>query len=97
MPERNSELSQLRNIGPTIEQRLREVQINTRRELEAIGPVEAFRRIKEKHPDRTIPVCYYLYSFQGALLDVHWEALPEDMKALLRREAGVEDERGRRR
>jgi DNA transformation protein len=96
MARRSSELSQLHNIGATIEERLREVEINTRRELEAVGPVEAFRRIKARHPERTIPVCYYLYSFQGALLDLHWDDLPEEIRASLRREAGVEDESGRR-
>jgi DNA transformation protein len=97
MPPRSSELSRLRNIGPTIEKRLLEAAIRTRRELEEAGPVEAYRRIKVKHPEQTIPVCYYLYSFQGALLDLHWDDLPEEMKASLRREAGVEESRGRRR
>lgn len=97
MARRSSELSGLRNIGPTIEQRLREVAVTTRRELEAIGAVEAYRRIKARYPGRTIPVCYYLYSLQGALVDLHWDDLPAEIKASLRREAGVEDEHGRRR
>jgi len=97
VPRRSSELSELRNIGPTIEQRLREINISSRRELEEVGPVEAYRRIRAKNPGRTIPVCYYLYSFQGALLDLHWDELPEEIKAFLRREAGVEEKRGRRR
>jgi DNA transformation protein and related proteins len=97
MPPRSSELSQLRNIGPTIEQRLNDISVRTKRDLEAVGPAEAYRRIRAKHSDRMMSVCYYLYSLQGALLDVHWDDLPEDMKASLRREAGVKDDRGHRR
>jgi DNA transformation protein len=97
MARRSSELSQLHNIGPTIEQRLREIAVSSRLELEAVGPDEAYRRIKANYPDRTIPVCYYLYSLQGALLDLHWDDLPEEVKASLRREAGVEEKRGHRR
>jgi DNA transformation protein len=96
MGRKSSELSQLRNIGPTIEKRLREVSVRTRTDLEAVGPVEAYRRIKAKHPDRTIPVCYYLYSLQGALLDVYWDDLPEGMKASLREAVDEESKRGTR-
>jgi DNA transformation protein len=91
------DLAKLRNIGPTIRKRLSEASINTRDELEAIGPVEAFRRISANNPGQTIPVCYYLYSLQGALTDQHWDAIPEDVKADLRQRAGVDKPTRRRR
>ena len=84
-----SELSALANIGPTIERRLNEIAVRSRSDLAEIGPVEAYRRIKARNPQKTISVCYYLYSLQGALIGCHWDDLPDDQKADLRREAGV--------
>lgn len=88
MSDKQSELSQLRNIGPTIEQRLHQIGIYTKHDLERVGAVEAYKRICEHNPGTTISVCYYLYSLQGALLDIYWDDLPEDMKEQLRQEAG---------
>lgn len=76
----SEELAQLRNIGPTIRRRLMEIGIHSRADLRRIGPVRAYRRICENYPNQTIPVCYYLYSLQGALMDVHWDELPGPLK-----------------
>lgn len=77
-------VDQLRNIGPTIARRLREIGIHTRDELQAVGAAVAYFRICEAYPGQTIPVCYYLYSFEGALRDEHWDALgPQVKKQLL--------------
>jgi len=35
-----------------------------------------------------MPICYYLYSFQGAFDGVHWDALSPATKELLK-DAGV--------
>jgi len=45
-------------------------------------------RIKEKHPNETLPVCYYLYSFEGALSDKHWDEISEQIKQQLRAQVG---------
>ncbi len=73
----------LRNIGPTIAARLEAVNIRTVGDLKAIGPAQAYRRVRENNPGVTIPVCYYLYALQGALDDVHWAALSAEMKQKL--------------
>jgi DNA transformation protein and related proteins len=86
MRHATSELGQLKNSGATIEQRLNEIGVFSRVDLAKLGPVKSFRRIKENHPDKTIPVCYYLYSLQGALDNVHWDALPAKLKADLRKQ-----------
>lgn len=83
-----TELSQLTNIGPTIERRLNAIGVHSRAELEKIGPAEAYRRISAAHPGQTMSVCYYLYSLQGALDGVYWDALPADTRARLLREIG---------
>lgn len=76
-------LSELKNIGPTIEKRLREIGIQSKEDLERIGPAKAYMRIRQKYPDKTIPVCYYLYSFQGALEGKHWDDISEKTKQSL--------------
>jgi DNA transformation protein len=86
-------LRDLKNIGPTIEKRLRSVGIETAEQLARVGPVEAWRRLARANPGATVPVCYYLYSLEGALRGVHWDALPASVKSRLRREANVEETR----
>lgn len=79
----------LRNIGPTVEQRLTSIGVVSRDDLAAMGPVEAYRRLSRKHPDKRLPVCYYLYSLEAALRDVHWDELTTEEKRKLRDQAGV--------
>ncbi|MCI0402181.1 MAG: TfoX/Sxy family protein [Acidobacteria bacterium] len=79
----------LKNIGPTIAARLEAVGIKTVADLRSIGPAKAYTRVKAVHSGTTIPVCYYLYSLQGALDGVHWDALPPTVKKKLLKEAGV--------
>lgn len=84
MTDKSIPVEQLKNVGPTIARRLREIGIRTKYELRTVGAVTAYRRICAKYPDRTIPVCYYLYSLEGALRDQHWDALsPRVRKQLL--------------
>jgi DNA transformation protein and related proteins len=87
MMKRKSELTALKNIGATIEQRLNEIGVFSHADLAKLGPVKAYQGIKENYPDKTIPVCYYLYSLQGALDGVHWDALPANVKVELRKQA----------
>jgi len=83
-------LKGLKNIGPTIAARLGEVGISTVGDLRRVGVVKAFQMVRANNADKTIPVCYYLYSLQGALQGVHWDALSKQTKHRLAREAGVE-------
>lgn len=79
-----TDLSTLVNIGKTIEQRLNEVGIYSREELEKIGPVEAWRKIKRKYPHQNISARYYLYSLQGALIDARRTELPPKVESQLK-------------
>lgn len=80
----NKDLSKAKNIGATIEKRLNEIGVFSLADLAEMTSVEAFKRIRDNYPDKTIPVCYYLYSLEGALLDIHWSALPSELKEELR-------------
>ncbi len=79
----------LKNIGPTIAARCEAVGIKTVGSLRAIGAAKAYKRVKAGHPGTTIPVCYYLFSLQGALDGLHWDALSPAVKEKLLKEAGV--------
>ncbi|WP_373701122.1 MULTISPECIES: TfoX/Sxy family DNA transformation protein [Bacteroidales] len=35
-----------------------------------------------------MPVCYYLYSLQGALMDLHWNEISEELKQELLKQVG---------
>lgn len=80
MTTKSTPVEKLRNIGPTIARRLTEIGIHTHGDLRSIGAVTAYQRIRAKNPGKTIPVCYYLYSLEGALRDRHWDALIPKLK-----------------
>jgi len=85
---RNRSLTDLKNIGKTIAGRLNEVGIFSEADLKLVGAVGAHRLIKERHPNETLAVCYYLYSFEGALTDKHWNELGEERKQQLKAQVG---------
>ncbi|MCU7917977.1 MAG: TfoX/Sxy family protein [Candidatus Thiodiazotropha sp. (ex Epidulcina cf. delphinae)] len=84
----NRKLIELKNIGKKIAGRLSEVGIFSEDELRRVGAAEAHRMIREKYPDETLPVCYYLYSFEGALRDKHWNDISQERKLELKRMIG---------
>jgi len=86
--KKNRELIELKNIGKKIASRLNEVGIFSEDELRNVGPVGAHKMIKEKYPAETLSVCYYLYSFEGALSDKHWDDIGEKRKRELSEKIG---------
>lgn len=76
-------LNAAKNIGATIEKKLNKIGVFTMADLAEKTPVKAYQEIKKLTPEKTLPVCYYLYSLQGALLDMHWDDLPKEMKMSL--------------
>lgn len=81
-------MTALKNIGPKSRVWLAEIGIHTLEDLEALGAVETYRRLKANRP--TEVSLNMLWALQGALLNIHWNALSPDMKADLR--AHVESE-----
>lgn len=92
----NENIAKLRNIGPTIRKRLNEIGVHTRADLQRVGPVKAYKRICQNYPNQTIPVCYYLYSLHGALMDAHWDDLPNAVKEELYAQAKGRKRGGKR-
>lgn len=84
MTSRHSDLLQLKNLGAASVNILRAIGINNYEDLQEVGPVEAYRRIKA----RGINVSkVMLYALQGALTDTHWNDLAPDLKTQLVEEA----------
>lgn len=86
-PNSNS-LQGAKNIGTTILKRLNEIGIYSLADLADMTPVSVYKKICAQNPGKNFPVCYYLYSLEGALLDLHWDDLPEDFKKDLRKQVG---------
>jgi DNA transformation protein and related proteins len=78
----------IKNIGSTINKRLSEIGVNTLEDLQKIGAAQAYLKIKSHYPDKTLPVCYYLYSLEGALTNLHWDDIPETRKQILLKAIG---------
>lgn len=77
MSDRDSELLQLKNLGIASVNILNAIGVHSRSELQTMGPVQAYVRIKERgiHVSKVM-----LYALQGALDDKHWNDLSKDIK-----------------
>ncbi|MDP6810344.1 MAG: TfoX/Sxy family DNA transformation protein [Pseudomonadales bacterium] len=76
----------LKNIGPTIAKNLQLIGIRTRADLEKATPAGAYLHLCASFQNTTSPVCYYLYSLEGALRDKHWDDLSPKLKDKLQAE-----------
>ena len=77
-------VSALKNIGKTSAGWLREIGVETRRDLVEMGPVMVYKILKHQKPGVSLNL---LYGLQAALLDIHWTALPSVIKKTLKAEA----------
>jgi len=70
----------LRNIGPKSAAQLRQVGVRTIEDLRAVGSLEAFVKLKRAGFK---PSLNLLYSLEGALLDCHWQQVPDERRSEL--------------
>lgn len=76
----DSDLLALKNLGITSVNWLHAVGVRSRADLEHIGAVQAYNRIRE----RGIKVSkVLLYALEAALRDIHWSELGADEKQAL--------------
>ena len=72
-----SDLLFLPNLGPKSVAWLQEAGIQCRSDLEGCGSIEAFLRVEELG---VAPSLNLLWSLEGALHDLPWEMIPEEIK-----------------
>src|SRR5215468_12570707 len=74
------EKDKIRNVGPKSAAWLRQVGVRTQADLERLGPVEAFMKVKRAG---FRPSLNLLYALAGAIENCHWADLPDERKAAL--------------
>lgn len=82
-------LKNAKNIGPKIEKELNAIGVFTLSDLAQLTAAKAYTAMCRANPDKTLPVCYYLYSLHGALLNMHWDDLSAELKLDLKKQAGL--------
>jgi DNA transformation protein len=75
----------IKNIGPKGMQWLKSIGIESHEDLERMGSVEAYRKLKETIPGVNILM---LYAMEAALWDLHWNDLPPEIKSSLHDQVG---------
>ncbi len=76
-------VDELKNLGPVSRQWLSAVGISTRSDLERLGSIEAFLRVRET-VEGAKPSLNLLYAMEAALRGLHWTKLPAEVKRELR-------------
>ena len=66
--------AKLRNIGPKSAAWLRQVGLRSLEDVAAIGAVDAYMKVRRAGFK---PSLNLLYSLEGALLDCHWQEVPD--------------------
>ena len=74
----------LRNIGPKSAAWLRQVGLRTRADIAGVGAVGAYMRVRRAGFK---PSLNLLYALEGALLDCHWQEIPDTRRSELIGEA----------
>ena len=70
----------MRNIGPKSAAWLRQVGLRSLDEITAIGTVEAFMKVRRAGFK---PSLNLLYALEGAILDCHWQEIPDQRRTEL--------------
>ena len=85
-------VSKLLNLGPKSTAWLEQVGIRTRADLERVGSVKAWLKVREAGLETSLNL---LWALEGALLDLRWDRLPPAVKDNLRQRAGLKRQRRR--
>ena len=75
--ELDTPIENLRNLGPNSAAWLRDIGVQTRAELEDLGPAFAYQMVKKDQPIVSVNL---LWSMAAALMNKDWRELSEDEK-----------------
>ncbi len=82
-------IQDMRNLGPAMDKWLAEVEIYTAEDLQEIGVIEAYHRLKFRFGKEI--TLNALYAMHAALLDCDWRELQPETKTQLRQQAEKQD------
>lgn len=77
----DTNLIELKNLGPKSTAMLNAIGIHTRVDLENMGAIDSYRALKAQGYKVNLNL---LYAIEAALLDTHWTKLPDDIKQHLK-------------
>ena len=83
--ELDTPVENLRNLGPASAGWLHEINVHTLADLQRLGPVAAYRRVRQQRIDVSLNL---LWALAAALKDQDWRELSPEEKQRLQREAG---------
>lgn len=100
MPRRNPQepttpLKDVKGLGPRSVTWLADAGITTLQQLETLGAVEAYRRVKAAHANTV--TLNMLWGLQAVLLGISWQQVPAQLKEDLRRQLEEQPRLPRRR
>jgi DNA transformation protein and related proteins len=76
----------IRNIGPQTTKRLESIGIKTLEDIETLGVVEVYERLKLAYPEKVS--LNALWALQGAILDIPWNEISKSIKENLKQQLG---------
>lgn len=79
-----SKIAEMINLGPKSAERLAAVGIMDADSLRQTGAAAAYRAVKTRFPNDTS--LNLLWAIQGALMELHWRDVPDEIKQQLRDE-----------
>ena len=74
-------IASLKNLGPKSAERIVAVGIGGPDEIRELGAAVVFHRVKSGFPDSTS--LNLLWALQGALMEIHWHDIPDEIKRQL--------------
>ena len=83
MQAKKSEISKLRNLGPTSEKILNSIDVYTLDDIKELTPVVIFHILKSKGYNVSLNI---VYALQGAIMYLHYLEIPEEIKIELKNE-----------
>ena len=73
-------MQRLRNLGPKSTRMLHSVGIETVEDLQALGSIAAYLRVKSQYPSASLNL---LWAIEGALSDSDWKAVASNERMRL--------------
>jgi DNA transformation protein and related proteins len=76
----------MKNFGKQSSEWLEEIGVKSLEDVEALGVIEVYRRVKERFPDKVS--LNMLWGLQGAVMGIRHDQIPPEVKAALLEELG---------